>query len=107
MPKTLRQRHTCALVTPSQSASAEFDSVRIARRIHCYRAHAIKIGKFHREPLRGLNRLSFILSRRLSPMSFPKAAWTHAEWIRYFRRHMRISVRTDIRPLLKTKGAFG
>lgn len=40
-------------------------------------------------------------------MSLPKAKWGHRRWIRYFEHTMKTSIKTDIRPLLKTKGAFG
>jgi hypothetical protein len=40
-------------------------------------------------------------------MSVPKARWGHPRWIAYFGGEMKMSVKTDIRPLLKSKGAFG
>lgn len=40
-------------------------------------------------------------------MSLPQAAWGHRKWIAYLRRDMKQSVKSDIRPLIKTKGAFG
>ncbi len=40
-------------------------------------------------------------------MSRPQATWGRAEWIGYFRNTMMESVRTDIRHLLASQGAFG
>jgi hypothetical protein len=40
-------------------------------------------------------------------MSRPQASWGHPEWIDYFRHTMTESVRTDVRHLLSSRGAFG
>jgi hypothetical protein len=40
-------------------------------------------------------------------MSLPQATWGHGKWIAYIRGDMKQSVKSDIRPLIKTKGAFG
>lgn len=40
-------------------------------------------------------------------MSRPQASWGHPEWVDYFRNTMMESVRTDVRHLLSSRGAFG